>query len=264
MVTFTPNNIIYRSVAACALEHFYGAKSYMLNVAVNEQNQFSETARETLLLLFNSYCKWAQIVESLFLNKPILTRSEVEACIDVANEIQNDHQYIFREHPHIFNPKFMQIWYEANAHTRQAFRNTILSTEGQSHLEAYPLIIAALGSALQMCMYELYEVDCLLGSDLVSDQCTTNRSNSNRMVLYVDNFALDYHKKTGIFMCLERLKVYSQVTACRIPALVKNHTTSNLRYTGTIEGDDPLASLLQQCVEYVNIIDVETPPPTPA
>lgn len=260
MVTFTPNNIRYRSVAACALEHFYGAKSYMLNVVINEQNQFSETAKETLLLLFNSYCKWAQEVESLFLNRPTLTDKEVGACIEIANEIQNDHLQIFADNPQIFEPRFMEIWWQANAGTRQAFRAAVAGTEGQSHLEAYPLIISALSSALQMCMYELYEIDCLLGSDLVADQCSTNRTNRNRMILYVNNYAMECYKTTGVFMCAERLKIYRRYTCSRIPVLIKNHSSSNLTYNGIIEGDEPLASLIRQCVdENIDIVDIETP-----
>ncbi len=259
MAPFTPNNIRFRSVAAYTLEHFYGTKAYMLDVVINEQNQFSEAAKETLLLLFNTYSKWATDVEQIFLNRPILTRQEIEATLDAEAEVQARHKQIFEEHTQLFLPKFIEIWWSVNALTRKAFHTIIRSVEGQSHLEAYPIIMAALGSNLQNCMYELYEIDCLLGGDFVEDRCSTNRSNSNRMVIYVDNFALDYFYKTGVFMCEERIKYYNTIACRKLPTLIKNHSTCNLSYSGVIEGDEPLATLLKRCAEYVDIIDVETP-----
>jgi len=259
MAPFIKNNIRFRSVAAYSLEHFYAAKSYMLNVVINEQNQFSEVAKETLLLLFNSYSKWAHEVESIFLNRPTLTRAEIDATLDAEQRLQNWHRQVFVENPDLFTQKFVEIWWAVNAHTRKAFQTTIRSVEGQSHLEAYPIIMATLGSTLQNCMYELYEIDCLLGSDFVEDRCSTNRSNSNRMVMYVDNYALDYFYKTGVFMFEERIRYYNTIACRRLPTLVKNHSTCNLSYSGVIEGDEPLATLLKRCAEYVDIIDVETP-----
>jgi len=258
MAPFIPNNIRFRSVAAYSLEHFYAAKSYMLNVVINEQNQFSEVAKETLLLLFNSYSKWATDVEAILLNRPTLTRKEIDLTLDAEQAIQLRHRVIFEQHTDLFNPKFVEVWWQVNAHTRKAFHTLIRSVEGQSHLEAYPIIMSALGSTLQNCMYELYEIDCLFGSDFVEDRCSTNRSNTNRMVLYVDNYALDYFYKTGVFMCEERIRYYNTIACRRLPTLVKNHSTCNLSYSGVIEGDEPLATLLKKCAEYVDIIDVET------
>nr|DAF93767.1 MAG TPA: hypothetical protein [Myoviridae sp. ctshb19] len=259
MAPFIKNNIRFRSVAACSLKHFYDAKAYMLDVVINEQNQFSEVAKETLLLLFNSYSKWATDVESIFLNRPTLTRQEIDQTLDAEQALQLRHRVIFEEHTDLFTPKFIEVWWQVNAHTRKAFQTLIRSTQGQSHLEAYPIIMSALGSTLQNCMYELYEIDCLLGGDFVEDRCSTNRSNTNRMVVYVDNFALDYFYKTGVFMCEERIRYYNTIACRRLPTLVKNHSTCNLRYTGVIEGDEPLATLLNRCAEYVDIIDIETP-----
>lgn len=96
MAPFTPNNIRFRSVAAYTLEHFYGTKAYMLDVVINEQNQFSEAAKETLLLLFNTYSKWATDVEQIFLNRPILTRQEIEATLDAEAEVQARHKQILK------------------------------------------------------------------------------------------------------------------------------------------------------------------------
>ena len=260
-MAFVPNNIRFRSVSAYSLEHFYSTKAYILNVVVTERNQFSETARETLLLLFNSYSSWATRIEYLFLNNHVLTRKEIDETLAEDDKVQSEHLEIFELYPDLFAPKFIDVWYTINVHTRNAFRSIIQSTEGQSHLEAYPIILAALSASLQNCMYELYEIDCLFGSDFVDDHCSTNKSNSNSILLYVDNFALDYYFKSGVFMCEERIKYYSSIACQRLPTLVKNYSTSNVSYSGVIEGDEPLATLLKRCAEYVDIIDIVLPIP---
>jgi len=260
-MAFVSNNIRFRAVSACSLEHFYSTKAYILDVVLMERNQFSETARETLLLLFNSYSSWATRVEYLFLNNHVLAQKDIEATLAEDDKVQSEHLEIFELYTDLFTPKFIEVWYTVNVHTRNAFRAVIKSTEGQSHLEAYPIIMAALSASLQNCMYELYEIDCLLGGDFVQDQCSTNRSNSNRMLLYVDNFALDYYFHSGIFMCEERIKYYATIACCRLPTLVKNYSTSDVSYSGVIEGDAPLATLLKRCAEYVDIIDIVLPTP---
>lgn len=258
-MAYVPNNIRFRSVSAKSIEHYYSTKAYILNELLMERHQFSEVARETLLLLFNSYSGFTTRIEYLFLNNSVLTQKEVEATLGEDDWIHSYHLNIFEMYPEIFKEKFIETWLVANAHSREAFRTIIRGTDGMSHMEAYSIIIAGLCANLQNCMYELYEIDCLLGSDFVTEQSTPNRSNSDRMVLYVDNYALDYFYKTGVFMCEERLRYYTSIAQGRLPTLVKNYSTGNVSFSGVIEGDEPLATLLKRCADIVDIIDIENP-----
>ena len=255
-MVYVPNNIRFRSVSAKAIAHFYSNKAYILNELLMERNQFSEVARETLLLLFNSYSDWATRIEFMFLNNNTLSRKEIDDALVEDDRVQSYHLEVFENYAEKFSPAFIEAWYSINVHTRIAFRTIIQGTEGLSHLEAYPIIIAGLSANLQNCLYELYEIDCLFGSDFVPGQDGTNKSNADRMVLYVDNYALEYFLKTGIFMCEERIKYYSTIVHGRLPTLVKNYSTGIVRYAGVIEGDEPLATLLKRCAEYVDIIDI--------
>lgn len=255
-MVYVPNNIRFRSVSAKAIAHFYSNKAYILNELLMERNQFSEVARETLLLLFNSYSEWITRIEFMFLNNNTLTSTEIDNTLAEEDRVQSYHLEVFENHAGIFKPQFIEAWYNINVHTRNAFRTIIRGTEGLSHLEAYPIILAGLSANLQNCLYELYEIDCLLGSDFVQEQVSTNKSNADRMVLYVDNYALEYFYKTGIFMCEERIKYYSTLVHGRMPTLVKNYSTGIVTYAGVIEGDEPLATLLKKCAEIVDIIDI--------
>lgn len=260
-MSFVPNNIRFRSVSSKALSLFYEGKAFILNDLLMEKNQFSEVARETLLLLFNSYTSWAQRVEYMFLNNPIVKESDVDTIIADERKMQSYHLEIFELYPHIFNDKFIEPWYAVNSHSRKAFRALIRSTEGMPTLEAFPILVSGLGNMLQNCLFELYEVDCLLGSDFVQLQCSTNRSNADRMVVYITNFAINYYFQTGVFMCEERVKYYKSIACGRLPVMVKNYSSSKLSFAGVIEGDEPLASLLQRCTEHVDIIDIVSCPP---
>lgn len=259
-MSFVPNNIRFRSVSSKSNQHFYGTKAYILNELLMEKNQFSEVARETMLLLFNSYSDWIMGIERVFLNQPVVTDKEVSEVLLREEQLQQYHLDVFKLHENLFEPKFVELWYRTNAHTREAFRYVIRGTERQSHLEAYPIILAGLENMLQMCLQELYEIDCLLGSDFVHDRCSTNRSNGDRLVVYVDNFTLDYFTSTQIFMCSERLKIYSELTCGKFPVHVKNYSAGTLKFTGVVEGDPLLVALLNRCLPYVDIVDIETVP----
>lgn len=54
-MAYVLNNIRFRSVSSKALERYYNSKSFILNVLIDEQRQFSQVAREILLLFFNSH-----------------------------------------------------------------------------------------------------------------------------------------------------------------------------------------------------------------
>lgn len=260
-MSFVPNNIRFRSVSSKAMSLFYGNKAFILNDLLMERNQFSEVARETLLLLFNSYTSWAQRVEYTFLNNSTVSEGAIEALLADDEKVQSYHLEIFELYPDLFCEKFVHPWYAVNVHTRAAFRAMIKSTNGMHTLEAFPIIVAGLSSMLQMCLYELYEIDCLLGSDYVPMQCTSNRSNADRLIVYIDNFTIDYYFQSGIFMCEERIKYYMTIACGSFPVLIKNYSTSRLSFAGVIEGDEPLASLLKRCTEYVDIVDVISCPP---
>ena len=254
-MAFVQNNIRFRSVSSKALEYFYGSKAFMLNELILERNQFSEVARETLLLLFNSFSSWATEVEYLFLRRNIVTEDDVAILQERLDRVNATHLNIFDVHSELFTRRFIQVWLEVNKGTSEAFAHQMNKAVGLSNMEAYPLIIGSLVNFLQSTLFELYEVDCLLGSNFVVEQCTNNRSNTNKAVVYVDNFAFDYYKETGKFLLLERLRYYRSMACVPIPLLVKNYTAAVVNLVnGKIEGDKPLADLLRQLQDEEMII----------
>lgn len=260
-MAYVLNNIRFRSVSSKALERFYNAKAFMLNEILDERKQFSPAAREIPLLLFNSYSEWIFSTESLLLNKDILSQEDLDLIFERQDSLLALNDQIFTIHDSVFLPEFVSIWKQTNVHVVNNFRRRARQTVGMHHIAAFPLLVEALVSGLQTTLFELYELDCLLGSNLVEHQLSTNSSHQDYLITYVDTESLWYAKSHNIFMLKERLDVYcSQVVKpdVSIPILVKNYTEESVALkNGVVVGQQPLARLLTDLMANPRIKIVE-------
>lgn len=248
-MAFVLNNIRFRSVSSKSLEKYYNSKSHILDQLINDKNQFSQVAREILLLFFNSYSDWASRVEYLLLNRSTVEDADVQIIFQRFGEIVESNKQIFSIHGDVFLPAFMNVWGKVHRHIPLNFKRKVRQTKGLSQLEAYPLIIDALVRALESTLFELYEIDCLLGSNLVRKKVTSNASNVDRLVTYVDNDDLMYFRDKGVFVIKERINLYLSTLILPdiiLPVVVKNYSDDEVTLNnGVIIGDQPLAGLLE-------------------
>lgn len=261
-MAFVLNNIRFRSVSSKTLERFYNQKAFMLNELITEKNQFSRVARETLLLLFNSYSSWCTKVEQYMLNRSEINHADRLEILKLRKRVELYHDEIYTLHSDVFKPDFIKHWKQVNWLSQQAFDAKLEKIEGVSQLEAYPMAINALIGYLQTCFYELYEVDCLLGGDFVVDRCSCNKSNPHRVLLYVDEFALEYMEDSGMFICGERYKYYRSISCRDAPLLVKNYSSEEVLFDGAVCGTGTLATELRKVLDGVQVIDIINAPPT--
>lgn len=252
-MAFVPNNIRYRSVSSRAFEHFYNSKAYILNELITEKNQFSEVARELLLLQFNSYTSWASDMEYRLLNCHTVDGEHGKMMVEEIDKISAYHAQLYDIHTDLFLPSFVSNWKNTSV---EAFKHNVRKVIGQSQMIAFPTMMGYLTQYLQTCMYELYELDCLLGSAEVG---STNKSNCHQILLYVDDFVLEYESETSVFLCAERLRRYAAVA--KLPVLVKNYSSRPLQYYGRFEGDAGLVNLMQPLCEEFDFLNVSEPPP---
>lgn len=260
-MAYVLNNIRFRSVSSKALQGYYDSKSFILNELIDERKQFSQVAREVLLLFFNSYSDWASKVEYLLLNRNVLDDSDIQIIFQRFGEVVESNKHIFRVHSDVFTADFMRVWGKVHYHIPQNFKRKVRRVSGKSQLEAYPLIIDALVKALQSTLFELYEVDCLLGSNLVEKRVTTNASNTDNLITYIDEGDLAYYRNTGVFIIKERLSYYLDeviLPGIQVPIVVKNYTEEKIELQdGVVVGDQPLAKLLTDIQENPRIKIVE-------
>lgn len=249
-MAYVLNNIRFRSVSSKSLERYYNVKAFVLAEMSDERRQFSVAARETLLLTFNSYSNWILEVENLMLNQSEITKELLYLMLSKQCGLVATNNVILDTHTQVFTPEFIQVWRQAHVHVNAAFKLRAKTIVGLTPMEAYPLLLDALVDALRMTMYELYELDCLMGSDLVIKPNTTNRCHTSNLVTYISPGDVGYYMSTGLFPILERLKVYEQTILPKdvvIPIIVKNYTEENIALKeGLVVGDNTSARLLNK------------------
>lgn len=259
-MSYVPNNIRFRTVSSKSLERYYNAKSFILNELIDERNQFSETAREIMLLLFNHYSKWVTTIESLMLNRDILTEGDIQIILKRYGEVVEVNKTVFSVHKEIFLGSFLEVWTPHHKIICNHFKDSIKQVSGMSNILAYPVIIESLVSALQTTLFELYEVDCFLGSNLVQAPVTSNRSNVDNLVAYIDGNTLDIYKSTGVNPLRERILKYSRLAfAIPLNVKIKNYTQKSVALKESkLIGNDTLVLLVDELrdIPNVNILDI--------
>ena len=260
-MAYVLNNIRFRSVSAKALERYFNAKAFILNELTDERKQFSRVAREILLLTFNNYSGWVLNVESLMLNSPEITEEDLKLIFERQDELIAANRDICNVHDTVFTPEFVKLWMAIHHHVLITFRARAQESIGMTHMEAFPLVIDALVGGLQSTLFELYELDCLLGSSLVETPISTNSSHLDHLITYVSREDLLYHNATGKFPLAERLNVYFNEVikaGVQLPIIVKNYTEENVALkNGMVVGEQPLARLLSELVANPRVKIVE-------
>lgn len=260
-MAYVLNNIRFRSVSSKALERYYNSKSFILNELIDERKQFSQVAREVQLLFFNTYSDWASKVESLLLNRNTVDESDIKIIFQRFGEVVESNKQIFAIHSDVFLPEYLKVFSAVHKHIPQSFKRRVRESIGVSQLEAYPLIIDALVAALQRTLYELYEIDCLLGSNLVEQKVTTNESQPDAVITYIGREDLRDYRETGSFITKHRLEHYLAHVVLPdvvIPVKVKNYTEDTIELrNGVVVGDQPIARMLTDLQENPRIKIVE-------
>lgn len=261
-MAYVLNNIRFRSVSSKSLERYFNAKSFILNQLADERKQFSRTAREILLLTLNNYSEWLLKVEASMYNITEVTEENMDLMFKRQDEILSTNYELIDAHPSVFAPEFVRVWKHIRDTTLNHFRLKAIQAKGLSPLEAYPLIVDTLVSSLHVTMFELYELDCLLGSDLCKEQVTENRCHVHHLLTYLNDEDLDYYRRTGLCPLIERLETYFKEVfkeGFEVPIILKNYTEVRLALKeGKVIGDITTAKLLNGLVDKykVNIVEI--------
>lgn len=255
-MAYVLNNIRFRSVSSKSLERYYNVKSFVLSEMSDGRRQFSETARETMLLIFNSYSSWIIDVESMMLNRCEISELMLDTIYEKQDSLISTYNAIMAGTPGAFSPEFIKVWRQVHKYVIRHFRQQSESILGLNSMLAFPLLIDTLIDSLRATLYELYELDCLLGSELVSERVTTNRSHISNMLTYLTVSDLQCLKREGKLPILERLRVYEEKTFkpnIQVPVIVKNFTETHLALNRSkVIGESEVARAL-------NVISEEFP-----
>lgn len=262
---YVQNNIGFRVVSSKNLENFYRFKSSVLFELDNERNKFSGVAKEIMLLFLHKYSTWCTTVEALLINRHVIDETDIQIILQRYGEIVEENRQTFRIYNPIFDPEFVSVWRKNHKHVQYSFKERVRATVGLRNTEAYPLIIDALVQALDSTKYELYEVDCLLGSSYVKKCITTNNSlqgNAN-LSMYVSNDILQYYYEKDVNLIKSRLQFYKETVLqddVELNLVIKNYTNEKAfkDVAGNIIGSQTLKTFLTELndLDYVNVVEI--------
>lgn len=206
---FIPNNVSYRSSTSKAFEIYYNSKAFMLNQLVEPNNGFGQTPREILLLMFNKHAEWIHPLESYMLSVENVYYETTNFILDLATNSSYEIGTIIDNNPESFDVEFVDHWRSIKKKNKAAFIADIREIEGENRTMAFPKVVDALIEYLNNTLFELYEVDCILGSDLAKEKLSENYSNPNSIILRFDDSTVKYHQiSEGENWEVNKLKYY--------------------------------------------------------
>lgn len=260
-MAFMSNNIKFRSATAKALEGYYSTKAFILNELSDSRNDFSKGARELLLMMLNNYKEWTDFTEQYLLDKKTVAPQDLEVVLTNLQKISSVNMTVYESHPEVFHPDMIRLWKAVGKNAIRYFYTRVRKAAGMDHIEAYPYLIDCLLGLLQSTMYELYEIDALLGCELLKQgrPLTTNRSNPNRLVLILDDNDVDILSEIGEFDPLIRLETYIEYVDSSSPVLIKNLSLTGVSFnaqTREVTGDAAICSRIQSLVQRFNVVEL--------
>jgi len=209
-MSFVRNNIRYRSAASKAMEGYYNSKAFILNELIKPTNGLSETAKEVCLLLFNKHADWLAYSEHLMLNKVSIGKEEICSIQFALDSIAIAIHRTFDENPDVFEPKFIKHWSHIHRQSLTTLKASLDDAENMAQLIAFPYATECLVAHLNTTLFELYELDCLLGSDIVLNKISTNYTQPDKLILFVEDGSLSSGPCMGIGPELDRYNYYME------------------------------------------------------
>lgn len=244
---FVRNNIRYRSAASKALEGYYNSKAFILNQLVTPENGFGEDAKEILLLLFNKHADWLFHTEALLLDKCEVSARDVERMQTDLKNVTSSVADILRKHTEVFNQEFVAHWTAIHAQKHKVLMAMVEDVVGMTQIIAFPYVTECLIEYLNSTLFEIYELDCLLGSDFVRTSLSTNNSHPHTLVLHIDDISVHYASIKGVSAEMERIAYYEQhILDGRSKIHVKVRD-----YVARSESIKPRSAIIQELKEFI-------------
>lgn len=207
-MAFVRNNIRYRSAASKALEGYYNSKAFILNQLVTSDNGFGEEAKEILLLMFNRYADWLFYTETFLLDKKEISTEDANEIRLNLVEMSEEIETILSNNADVFTEEFVEHWTFIHQQKLEVLSGMILDVEGMTQIIAFPYITECLVEYLNSTLFELYELDSLLGSDVVRKKLSTNNKHPQTLMLHLDDISLQYSSNREVSAEVERIQYY--------------------------------------------------------
>lgn len=246
-MAFVRNNIRYRSAASKALEGYYNSKAFILNQLVTSDNGFGEEAKEILLLLFNRHADWLFHTESLLLDKAEVSEDDIQAMQAELSRVTNLVKETLQENADVFTEEYIEHWLFIHQQKFEVLIKMLEDVQGMTQIIAFPYVTECLIEYLNSTLFELYELDCLLGSEVVRNKLSTNDSHPYTMVLHIDDISLQYSSERDVSAEVERIEYYEKKVLDRrskIHVKVRDYVVRS-------EGSKPRSQIIEELRSFI-------------
>ena len=195
---FIPNNLKLRELSSRCIAKYKESQAFALSeLSNNPRHSFSTTAKEVLLLNYDTWFIWLVEVEDV-LRRHEGGDSVAKIIMQVSDHLEEEYSNILREYKEVFNEEFILVWLDAHKFMYAYLREKIKTLTSKSLPEFMLIVTDTLISVMDNTLFELHEIDNLfLG---------------NTIFLSFDDICIDYQKVVGDNHCIlgKRLEVYAK------------------------------------------------------
>lgn len=195
-MSYIRNNIEFRIVAAKALESFKNSQAFMLNEI--DKAKFDITAKEILLLQYDTWFNWCLFAERFCLKHRVLTDDHIGMMlIDATNKDKQTFD-IMNTNFDIFDRGVVDLYEKTHGYLFDFFKRKLNSFADKESIEVYPRIIRTLTSMLNATLFELHEINSIV-------------TGTEFPFVSIDEVGVEYFKENNISIPTERYKLYREL-----------------------------------------------------
>lgn len=217
---FVANNIALREISSRCISKYKESQAFALNeLQGNATHSFSKTAREILLLKYDTWFKWLIEVEDLVrrYDKHQTDIAIAAIIIKISDDLEKEYIGILNAYPSVFEAQFVKVWLQAHSFMYKYLRAKIMHFSTQDLRSFFINITDTLIRVMDNTLFELHEIDNLF-------------LNPKEVFVSFDSICLDYRQviQTGECLLVQRLGVYKKTFPETAQAVIIKDYSPNL------------------------------------
>jgi len=198
---FIKNNIQYRIASSRALVNYKNAQVFLMSeVAFNPFHNFSNIAKEILLLKYDIWFDYLCEIEQYFLVEKgkYITEENVNIINELSDMRVSYYKRIMRENEDVFEPKYIEIWNEVHELVYGYLKETINDLIDLKKSEGFIKLTENVINVMNHSLYELYEIDVLFFT-------------KKEFIFNFDSICNDYVEIFGDSLIYEKIRIFRKI-----------------------------------------------------
>ena len=221
---FVPNNLELRQLSSMCISKYKESQAFALAELGNSQtHEFSKTAKEILLLKYDTWFRWLVEVEDVLRRKG-REDSVADVVMLISDDLEKEYTETLLGNPEVFSRHYVDVWLKSHRFMYGYLRKKIHLLTSED-INAFMIEVTnVLISVMDNTLFELHEIDSLYYGRSV--------------FLSFDDICTDYTDVLGKDACLlaDRLAVYQEFFHISDKAItIKDYSREGLMSTDCAE-----------------------------